>query len=395
MPLKTFINGQIYSLTSTAKPPVTFVNGVKKKLTKGVTFINGQKVVLWDAHELQISYIDPDALGLALYYETPAFFANRNYILYSASNTIFKLNVTNKATPYLDGSIQLGNVVTFSSVDSSVATAVFYAANTATSGQTTFNQINVTNSTGAMVASNAQTINISLGAEGAIYTSDGTWLTERAVQVGSQSSSPWYAQIYEGDAQKYSYVLFSGGSLSGKAHGPQFTKLGSNYAVGRINIFNSTQGIAEYDASGYTVKVSGVYYTDTLVDTATGGHHIAVAGGDGFALYFRNSSGNYSAIATQAGLANHTERLVGKCRGYYYTVCLPSSSDTDKKYYLRVYTDAGVLYETRELTDLEGSRYNSDRITIVPQVSKTGYLTVYIPRYLSRDKSRFVLIECY
>ena len=46
MSLKVFINGVSKNLTPVGKPPVTFVNGVKKVLTKGVTFINGEKVVL-------------------------------------------------------------------------------------------------------------------------------------------------------------------------------------------------------------------------------------------------------------------------------------------------------------------------------------------------------------
>lgn len=382
MPLKIFKNGVIHNLTSTATPLVTFVNGVKKKLPKGVTFINGEKVVLWDANELQITYINPEDMGLNPYDPSVAFFANKDLLLYSFQNTIYKLNVSNKANPSLIGSVQFGDVIGYSSVDSVVGESVYYAYNT--SGGATFNQLNITNSSGNIVVSNAQNLGNTIGVEKGAYIG-GKWLSCGVSRIGTA----YMANVYENATRKYGYSVYSGGgSISGKLQGPLFTKLDSSTMVGRLNIYNSTNAVAEYDVSGYTVKTGSCSYMDFLTD----GNIIACAGSDGFELFERPASGNYVSLAKTTGIANHTDRLIGKCRGYYYTVSCPFDNDSEKKYYLRVYDSDGVLYKTVELTGLNGLRYSY--ITSVPQLSRTGYLTIYIPKY-SSGKSCFLLIQCY
>ena len=47
MALKTFISGQSKNLSVRTKMPVTFNNGTKVVLSKGMTFQNGQPVHLW------------------------------------------------------------------------------------------------------------------------------------------------------------------------------------------------------------------------------------------------------------------------------------------------------------------------------------------------------------
>lgn len=384
MPLKIFKNGIIHNLTSTATPLVTFVNGVKKKLPKGVTFINGEKVVLWDANELQITYIKPRDIGLNLYNSGVGFFANKDLLLCSYRNTIYKIDVSNKANPSLIGSVQFGNVIGYSSVDSVVGESVYYAYNT--SGGATFNQLNITNSSGNIVVSNAQNLGNTIGVEKGAYIG-GSWLSCGVSTLGST----YIANIYENDTRKYGYSVYAGsGSISGGYFaGPLFTKLDASTMVGRLNIYNSTNAVAEYDASGYTVKTGSCLYMDFLTD----GNLVACAGTDGFELFERPASGNYVSLEQTPEIANHTERLIGKCRGYYYTVSCPYDNDSEKKYYLRVYDSDGVLFKTVELTGLNGMQYWD--IISVPQLSRTGYLTIYISKYSGSGDNCFLLIQCY
>ena len=172
--------------------------------------------------------------------------------------------------------------------------------------------------------------------------------------------------------------------------GPLFTKIDNNTLVGRMYVSGGTKAIAEFDSNGYTVKTSGsLIYSDFLTD----GDVIACAGSSGFGLYERNLNGNYTTIATQATMSNHVERLMGKCRGNYYTVCCPTSSDSQMKYYLRVYDSEGVLFETRELDGIANAQHGDLRV--IPQLSRTGYLTMYIPRKYSSGTSNFVVVQCY
>lgn len=47
MALKVAINGEKKSIAGRTSRPVVFINGVKKRLTKGLTFVNGEKKYLW------------------------------------------------------------------------------------------------------------------------------------------------------------------------------------------------------------------------------------------------------------------------------------------------------------------------------------------------------------
>lgn len=47
MALKIAINGEKKSIAGRTSRPVVFINGVKKRLTKGLTFVNGEKKYLW------------------------------------------------------------------------------------------------------------------------------------------------------------------------------------------------------------------------------------------------------------------------------------------------------------------------------------------------------------
>ena len=176
------------------------------------------------------------------------------------------------------------------------------------------------------------------------------------------------------------------GSLSGGWLGcPNFTKIDANTLVGRLQIYNDFTGSGEFTSSTKRAKSGQVGYYDFLVD----GDIVACAG-VGFGLYQRNTSGNYTELATVAALTGHQERLIGKCRGYYYTVAASRGSGGDGKNYLRVFDSNGSLVDTVEL-EAGLSFFSSDYPPFVPYISTTGYLA-FIPRYGNR---KLVLIQCY
>lgn len=397
MALKTFINGNMINLTSTAKPLTTFVGGVKKTLTKGVTFINGEEVVLWNANKLQITYINPADLGASSSFPTTAFLASKDYLFYSYNNKIFKIDVSNLGNITVTQTLNLGNVAGFSSVDSDVGTSVFYAYDRSSGSTTTFNQINIVNQTGAITASNAGTYNISYSpnlAQGVLLDSvayvNSSWLNANYIVNAYK-----LVNVREGQTVKYGYTGFGTASLSGMIDGPRFTKIDSTTAVGRIHLYsngNYTDAIAEYDGTAYTIKSGTLQYIDFLTD----GTEVCCAGASGFGIYERNTSGNYTEVVHQARIDTyHTERLIGKCRGYYYTVSCPNGSGGDGKFYLRVYRSNGTVYETVELTGLSNMSGGTGDLRFVPQLSRTGYLTFFIQRKTSSQNNSFVLIQCY
>lgn len=383
MALKTFINGSMVNLTPVGKPPVTFVNGTKKRLVKGVTFINGSKVVLWDTNNLQIDYIDTTLANGATQVMT-AFFANKNYVAYSYNNTVTRLEALNPASPTVDGQVSMGDVLGFSSVDSDGTTAVYYAKNVA-SGTTTFNQLNVGVSTGSIVAANSESYSSTWNIRALAYM--GAWLNANGC---GNSLTYRYIRVCSGESGLYNYqAVTTSGSLSGYIPGePAFTKIDSNTLVGRLQQYGGDTTIGEFTTSGYTAKSAPTNYRDFLTD----GNTVACAGGGGFGLYTRNTSGLYTEIATTASIADHFERLIGKCRNHYYTVAYPTVAGGT--FYLHIWDTNGTLVETVELTDLsypsaEASAKYYIQLVFVPQVSQTGYLC------FRGGANKIVRIQCY
>ena len=382
MALKTFINGSMVNLTPVGKPPVTFVNGAKKRLVKGVTFINGEKVVLWDTNRLQIDYIDTASINNATQVGT-AFFANKDYVAYNYNYMVTRLNVQNLGAVTVDAQVSIGDVLGFSSVDSTSSTAVYYARNLVGSS-TTFNQLNVGVVDGGIVASNSQSLNTNLNVRALGYL--GAWINSNGL---GNTLTYRYIWVRSGDTNLYNYqAVTTSGSLSGYIAGETaFTKLDSETLVGRLQLYGGDTTIGEFTTNGYTAKSSPVGYRDFLTD----GNTIACAG-DGFGLYTRNISGLYTEISHTSNITNHYERLIGKCRNYYYTVAYPTV--VGGIFYLHIWNANGVLVETLELSNLSysSSEALSDQhlsSVFVPQLSQTGYLC------FRGEKNKIVRIQCY
>lgn len=371
MALKTFINGVSVNLTPMGKPPVTFVNSTKKRLIKGVTFVNGVKKVLWDVNRLRIDYINLANVTNADTLWPVGAFANADKVIYSSGENVNRLDVSNLANVTLDNKVANGGFLGFSSVDSTSSTAVYYAATT--TAPTLVNQLEIDTATGGVSAANNSA---SLGAN---VTMDAlVFINNKWINANSPSNSMRYIYVKDGATNVYDYqTVQSGVSISGWIAGcPNFTKLNATTAVGYYKLFsnNSTkQYIGEFTSIGVSaVSAAGVSYWDYLVD----GDEIACAGLSGFGLYTKPALGNYTEVATIANKdAYHRERLIGKTRGMYYALCEPINTQGDQKYYLHVISGAGVLVEEIELNLTYSTAYSGlGPNRFVPQLSQTGYL---------------------
>lgn len=390
MALKTFINGVLKNLTPIGKPPVVFINGEKKYLVKGVTFINGVKKVLWDTRKLQIDYIDTTKVGITGYTvgSATAFLATKNFVFGCGGYDLTRFNVTNPANPSISGQVANGYVWSYSSLDSTDSSAVFYAKNVVSSSMT-FNQININLSSGAVSASNSVSYNIpSISSLAAIATNVGClgWMNSVWVNANTPTNSARKINVRNGLTNLYSYQCLNpdtSTSYSGSLLGcPNFTKLDANTFVGRLSIYNGTTGIGEFNTSGYTAKSGSLDYQDFLAD----GNVIACAGASGFGLYNRVTSGSYTAIATASASGNRYMRLIGKCRDNYYV--LEASGASGVSHRLKVFDSTGTLVSTTELSLGYNQRFNVAQ-AFVPTISETGYLC-----FLG-DNNKIVRIQCY
>lgn len=81
MALKVAINGEKKSIAGRTSRPVVFINGVKKRLTKGLTFINGQKKYLWGTeNKIEVFTITNDVYT-STYVGTPIYIDEKRLAL--------------------------------------------------------------------------------------------------------------------------------------------------------------------------------------------------------------------------------------------------------------------------------------------------------------------------
>ncbi|MBR4999119.1 MAG: hypothetical protein IKY10_04480, partial [Clostridia bacterium] len=112
MALKAYINGSMKKITR--HQMTTFVGGVKKKIPKGVTFINGEKVVLWQIGALEVNtwllstlqYPNTTNIDTRFY----ALETDENKIVYNVEKNICRANVSNVSSPSHENSVEYGGV---------------------------------------------------------------------------------------------------------------------------------------------------------------------------------------------------------------------------------------------------------------------------------------------
>lgn len=386
MPLKIQLNGQMQQLTGPGRPLVVFANGQKHVSTKGITFINGVKKVLWSANDLRIDYI-PNIYNVCGATALNAVWASNNKIILSSNQTngygIWRVNVENKSAPVLESNVDLGRITCFSPVDSTSSNLVYYAV----AGTQKAQQININPKTAEITASNV--VNLSSTTWGNLtggLIGTNVWLGIRTV-----SSVSWvYINTTRGD------IVWQTGTGVVNDASPTMAKRDETSYLMCTNNTNGL-GLSVLTASDITQRVQGVLYEQILVDTENN-NNIVCAGSDGFAIYNQN----FDNVASVASTSTYrTYYLLGKIRDYYYVVSAPTSrNETDQSVYLYVYDTNGTLFtqQTLNLQTQFVASHSADLIHTVPNISQTGALAfVFYPSSSNGydTQTQLVLVQGY
>lgn len=112
MTLKVWTNDGMKRITR--HQMVTFIGGVKKKIPKGVTFINGEKVVLWQVGNFAINSWTPAELQcpytVGATDDIYGLEANSDKVVYNEGKYMLRSNVSNISSPSLEGNVQHGGI---------------------------------------------------------------------------------------------------------------------------------------------------------------------------------------------------------------------------------------------------------------------------------------------
>ena len=359
MPLKIQLNGQMKQLTAPGKPLITFINGQKKILSKGVTFINGVKKVLWSANSLKVDYI-PNVYNLTNTLGK-LFWISNNVAFLSGGTKIFKLDISNKSNPSLTSEVELGTVVGYSVIDSTSTNMVYYAAVTSRKVQ----QINVNPTTATINATNPLTL--SAGA----YGTDSGGLLGTNNWLGIYTVTATTAQLRLNSNIVDTWGWNPSGSVSG-SYGPSYMYKKSSTSVLLPTFDANSHYISEATATDLQTRITGVDFNVAMTDPEN--NNIICAGNSGFAIY----ASDYSLISrTENSDTNTSYYLLGKIREYYYVVQSPQNRNaTNQNVYLDVYNTSGEL-STQQVLDLQTqftASYSSDLVRCVPHISQTGAL---------------------
>lgn len=386
MPLKIQLNGQMQQLTGPGRPLVVFANGQKHVSTKGITFINGVKKVLWSANDLRIDYI-PNIYNVCGTASLNAVWASNNKIIlsskYARSYGIWRVNVENKSAPVLESNVDLGRITCFSAVDSTASNMVYYAVAGAQKAQ----QININPKTAEITASNV--VNLSSTTWGNLtggLIGTGVWLGRRSYNPSALYANTTRVGTVWSTGQ--GVVVYSPGPLMAKRDATSYLMCTNNTGV---------IGLSVLTESDIEQRVQGVMYQQILVDTENN-NNIVCAGSGGFAIYNQNFDNVVSVASTSTDRGYY---LLGKIRDYYYVVSAPTSRDeTDQSVYLYVYDANGTLFaqQTLNLQTQFNASYKNDLIRTVPNISQTGALAfVFYPNSSNGygAQAQLVLVQGY
>lgn len=376
MALKVCLNGQMKSLTGPNKAPIVFLDGQKKRLMKGITFINGQKHILWDSRDVSINIIPGvySAIG-----KTPfKFVTTSREKLFVCSEDVrdgnlSRLNISNTSSPILENTVQNGTVMSYSTPDSGPSIMSFFGiVRTGSAANSQYNykqtQINIKTDTMAAEVIHAATFTRHSAGYPIHLTEDGGFDLALAAALRR-----WY--VYKNANRVYDIGTYPANLLN--IIQPNLQKFNSSSGVGIYNRFTTSEmGIARFTEASASPFVINKSYIDCMVDSK---QRIAAAGPTGFGVY---ASTGVAAFEKAPRASNRLCKLVGECRGYFYVLDIPEyKSNTDTgTVYLDVYDLNGTLITTKtiDLPFASASSYNAtDKWTYaqtMPQISYTGAL---------------------
>lgn len=383
MALKVWVNGSMKKLTRHRM--VTFVGGTKKKLVKGITFINGEKKILWQIGEVvfnswlipNLQYPNATTVGS----DICGLEADENKVVYKVDKYICRANVENISSPYNDGVNSYG-VITYRKPQTETGKSNFEAneivfSNGRKTKTLNQNKIDVAQSNLGITSSQEYTnsytassvivvpatfqyyisglINVGNGyGECRVYGDSGKYVVAKNILANgstnvaninaygySNNSKPkvWCYAVYNNR-----YLLFGASyqSVSGGSYAYSLKKVDlSNGTVSEL-LSNKTLPITSILIEGSNILVT---YENKMVKM--------------------NISGTVSATYTSS---NDMPTLVGKCGDFYY---LTSTRVEDNANKLNIEI---VEYNNFASGEVKQQNINMVETLCFPYISETGYL---------------------
>lgn len=371
MTLKIQVNGVRKRIIT---PLVTFINGEKVRLDKGVAFVNGEKVQLWgntftELETLQyrltsfsndqVLYLDNNRL---LWHGTvfiPVSGGGGNAVV-SQSDTLTLLNIEDTSTQTKVSQTTWGANPIYSPDESSATQYVYYLTNGTTRNRVVFRE-----QTGDMVVSGTYTI--------------GTTNTKWCVPL-SNGKNLWVRSETRGSRQTGYYSVYFFGYNSTQV-GSTIEALSKNIAFDNGDFVVGSNGKKLYKittSAQTTIYDAPTYITSKLVD----GDNIVFAGkvlgaGTTARIVCCDKDGNLNW--EHSFDSDRIIDVVGESDGFYYVVDKPvDSSASDFRVYLRTYSAA---------TGVQGSRVELNYETadgaliygwkVFPEKTKNGLLWLW------------------
>lgn len=396
MALKTFISGSKKNLSRRGNAPTTFVSGTKTELVKGVTFVNGEKVVLWDSSLV----LTMDVIRLVGTDMKPLWVNDTTFYCTGGTNSIREYDITDPENASISNSLQYGNSYVMVAPTEEVDNNVFYVTKSTSdrlpSNQTVYslviNKVQISDD-GTLTIPEANTV-----------YSNRTSRPRGSNEIGSKVNGSWQVDSFK-----------TPNSIDSSAG--MWVSLGTTlaYTVGT----GSSYSVGEYSYDSHFVKYddTGVLGTKTNTDVKSS---VFLFGNSNVSTFTSGLSGAYNSImrddtrvivGTSATSSLHGSfeiigvggeygistnkrvyKLVGKIGDEYVVMDVPyDTNSSDQECYLKLFTTTGTLYKTATLptisgiTDMPQAWRNA---SVCPIISRTGYLGAIVRdgsnRYLLR-----------
>lgn len=380
MPLKVWTTNGMKRLTR--HQMTTFVGGVKKHIPKGVTFINGEKKVLWQVGELEFNSWTFAELQYPYSTTVNTRFrvleADENKVVYNVERYTNRANVMNISAPYNENSVDYG-AVTYRYADTDITKAMFEANRRDSTGTRTItltiNEIDVARSdlavTSSQIEQSSVTVSSGSGLSGSsssyiidmlrmgetykevqIVKGSGKYIIQKTFRVGTgaQTVCEISSNGYSGTAKPtvWSYAKYNDRYLY---IGTQYQSTSGGDYIYRLVRVDMTNGSVSTLLNNLTSPVTAIMVDGSYLIVSTENK-----------LYKMGTAGSISKTYTSA---NTLPTLIGKCGDYYY---IATTRTDDYMNIEAVDATTFTLFETKQLDVKMINTYS------MPYITQNDYL---------------------
>ncbi len=401
MPLKVFKDGKFSRIATPGNPPIIFVGGAKQRLVKGVTFINGQKRVLWDVTSRVVIDTVPLPYNNYLPAVASVMWVNSNKLIatYIPSNSatnflVYEFDISNpeNATYVKSYDWGRGNIIT-APIEEVGNTIYYYVFNTPYQSG---NNIYASAMTRRIVISSAGEITIP---ESKTFYTSHIYPLPYNVDLSVKLDSGWLSFGYKNGEKpsvrldgtlKYELDTSTSSLIPGRSDSACLVKITGASVLGPMN-GNATETTCQiytdssYANAGFNTKgkINTVLF-DREKSLFVIGTSAADSYNGSFEIYNTDYKLQYRVEAAETNKRRY--RVLGRINDYYYVLNLPYDENSkEQNGFLEVFSVTGK-HTTLDLPNITDNFYDTkwSKTAIVPIVSRTGYLATLVGKNLVR-----------